>query len=165
MPNDDLVRVLQQNLHGIEIGSNSAKLVVDSVIPSMPTAMREERVCSTKLGFGVKVFNATTGDMKPLSSEDLDALVATITEYKRICALDGGTIVGATPGAPAMRLTVEGSSWGGSAGWTRSLAKPASSLTVGSFISSSTSDQFGSVSPLGMSLAVGAAVPEGSNVG
>ncbi len=90
---------------GIEIGSRTAKLLVDTMIPGMPLSIKEERSCRTQLDFGVKVYDATTMAMRPLGSEEIDRLLATLVEYKSICALDGGTIVGMTPGEWGRRAT------------------------------------------------------------
>jgi hypothetical protein len=80
---------------GVDLGSRTAKLSVVSMEDGRPQTIREERICKRTLGMGALVFDSRTGTAGPLPADAVDALVATIEEYKQICARDGGAIVAA----------------------------------------------------------------------
>ena len=80
---------------GIDLGSRTVKLSVVSIENGRPQTVREERICKRMLGMGALVFDAKTSTARPLPPDAVGALVATIDEYKQICARDGGTIVAA----------------------------------------------------------------------
>src|SRR5689334_23023601 len=80
---------------GVDLGSRTVKLSVVSMEDGRPQTIREERICKRTLGMGALVFDAKTGTAGPLPADAVGALVATIDEYKQICARDGGTIAAA----------------------------------------------------------------------
>jgi hypothetical protein len=79
----------------LDLGSKSAKLQVVSIEPGKPLSFKDERLCKATLGFGAKVFNATTMVKSALADADIANLVTVIQEFKQICAVDKGLLVGA----------------------------------------------------------------------
>ena len=80
---------------GLDLGSRSVKLSVVSMEKGRATTVRDERICKRSLGMGALVFDSKTGTARPLPAEAIASLAETITEYKAICARDGGTVAAA----------------------------------------------------------------------
>ena len=79
----------------LDLGSKSAKLQVVSIEPGRPLSFKDERLCKATLGFGAKVYDGKTKEKKPLPAADIANLVNVIQQFKRLCAADKGTLVGA----------------------------------------------------------------------
>lgn len=78
----------------IDLGSNNAKLQTISMEPGLPLTFKNERQCRSKLGFGAIVFDASSQTAKPLPTAQIDNLTTVMNEFKTLCALDGGALLG-----------------------------------------------------------------------
>ena len=79
----------------VNLGSNNLKLQVISMEAGQPLSFKDERACRVKTEFGKKVYDSTAMVAKPLPAASIADLAAAITEFKRICTLDQGELVGA----------------------------------------------------------------------
>ena len=79
----------------VDLGSNNLKLQVISMEEGKPLSFKDERACRVKTEFGKKVYDSTAMVAKPLPAASITDLVAAMTEFKRICTLDQGELVGA----------------------------------------------------------------------
>lgn len=80
---------------GLDLGSEHVKLTVISMEKDSVTTLRDERSCTRALGLGSRVFDSTNGKAHALPEPAVAELVATLREYQKLCALDGGTMVAA----------------------------------------------------------------------
>jgi hypothetical protein len=80
---------------GIDLGSRSAKLSVLSMVEGKGASIRDERLCKRTLGMGALVFDSKSRTAGPLPEAALGHLVDTVREFRKICALDGGSVVAA----------------------------------------------------------------------
>jgi hypothetical protein len=86
----------RQVLCALDLGSNTVKLVVMSIIKGGKVdSLKDERQCRNQLKLGTKVFDSATGKASPLPDADQANLVAVIKDYQKQCTFDGGTMVGA----------------------------------------------------------------------
>ncbi len=81
---------------GIDIGSNSVKLIVLSIekmgTTLKPESTRDERQCRRTLGLGAKSYDQATMKGKTLGATDIAYLIETIKEFQDICKLDKGAM-------------------------------------------------------------------------
>jgi hypothetical protein len=86
----------RQVLCALDLGSNSVKLVVMSIIKAGKVdSLKDERQCRNQLKLGSKVFDSATGTARPLPDAALADLITVIKDFQRQCTFDGGTMVGA----------------------------------------------------------------------
>jgi hypothetical protein len=86
----------RQVLCALDLGSNTVKLVVMSIIKGGKVdSLKDERQCRNQLKLGSKVFDATSMKASPLPDADRANLIAVIADYQKQCTFDGGTMVGA----------------------------------------------------------------------
>jgi hypothetical protein len=76
----------------IDLGSNNAKLQVISMEDGKPLSFKDERQCRTRLGFGAKVF--ANNMAMPLPAAEIRNLIEVMNEFKGICTLDKGSLIG-----------------------------------------------------------------------
>ncbi len=79
----------------LDLGSRSVKLSVVSLEPGRNATIKDERQCKRTLGLGAFVFDSKTRTASPLPEARIDHLAETVREYKGLCKLDGGTMLGA----------------------------------------------------------------------
>jgi exopolyphosphatase/pppGpp-phosphohydrolase len=77
-----------------DIGSTNVKLVITSTVGGDRSSMEGERVCKKALRLRDRVQDAM-GTPKALAAADMDQLVAQLQTYGKVCADDGGTMLGA----------------------------------------------------------------------